>query len=57
MGDRNKIAKNLKFMLKYVIGLKPVFHDESANKIQIYGIHVYRKFIFHQHMAITFIQG
>lgn len=34
VGDRSKIAKNQKSMVKYIIGLKSELHEKSANKIR-----------------------
>ncbi|KAI9014409.1 hypothetical protein CLU79DRAFT_890256 [Phycomyces nitens] len=42
LGDRNKIAKNMKSMLKYIINLKSELNENDASKIQIYGIHLYQ---------------
>lgn len=46
-------AKNLKAMLNYIISLKPELNENNANKIQVYGVHVYRKSLSYQHVVIT----
>ncbi|KAI8642042.1 hypothetical protein BD408DRAFT_191988 [Parasitella parasitica] len=41
MGDRNKIAKNLKTMIKSIINLKKHIIESRVQNIQIYGIQIY----------------
>ncbi|KAF1800368.1 hypothetical protein FB192DRAFT_1428727 [Mucor lusitanicus] len=40
-GDRNKLAKNLKYLFKVVLSMKGVPSFESSGKIKLFGIHVY----------------
>ncbi|CEP06883.1 hypothetical protein [Parasitella parasitica] len=62
LGDRNKIAKNLKSMLKYIISLKSELHEESSSKIQVYGIQIYKLRVrvyrlMYQHGNYIFMQN
>ncbi|KAL9555145.1 hypothetical protein PS6_003008 [Mucor atramentarius] len=41
VGDRNKIAKNLKTMIKSIINLKKHIIESHVQNIQIYGIQIY----------------
>lgn len=40
-GDRNKLAKNLKYLFKIIISMKSVPSFESSCKIKLFGIHLY----------------
>ncbi|KAG2212365.1 hypothetical protein INT47_001726 [Mucor saturninus] len=40
-GDRNKLAKNLKYVLKIIMSMKGVPSFESSSKIKLFGIHLY----------------
>ncbi|KAI8639510.1 hypothetical protein BD408DRAFT_477119 [Parasitella parasitica] len=40
-GDRNKLAKNLKYLFKIIISMKSVPSFESPCKIKLFGIHLY----------------
>ncbi|KAG2236287.1 hypothetical protein INT48_001350 [Thamnidium elegans] len=40
-GNRNKLAKNLKYLFKVIISMKGMPSFKSACKIKFFGIHVY----------------
>ncbi|KAI9366601.1 hypothetical protein BD770DRAFT_405870 [Pilaira anomala] len=49
IGDRNKIAKNLKIMLKFIISLREIF-----TCLKLYGIQVYKNDVYVYSMTNTY---
>lgn len=44
IGDRNKIAKNLKIMMKHIISLRTDWTTYKASTLKLYGLHIYSMF-------------
>lgn len=40
-GDRNKLAKNLKYLFKVIISMKGAPSFDTACKIKLFGVHIY----------------
>ncbi|KAI9260269.1 hypothetical protein EDC94DRAFT_610619 [Helicostylum pulchrum] len=46
IGDRNKIAKNLKIMMKHIISLRTDWTTYKASTLKLYGLHIYRNEVY-----------
>lgn len=48
--DRNKIAKNLKLMMKHIISQRVNKHFAGLSSVKIYGLQIYSKYKYHTYI-------